>query len=85
MRVLQKALGKIKDFKPQILIIALGLDASEEDPLAFLALTTNGFLELGKVIASANLPSIIVQEGGYISPILGDNLTATLKGFEDNR
>ena len=85
MRVLQKALGKIKDFKPQILIIALGLDASEEDPLAFLALTTKGFLELGKVIASAKLPTIIVQEGGYISPILGDNLTATLKGFEDNR
>ena len=85
MKVLKVALKQIEAFAPQVLIIALGLDASVEDPLAYLSLTTEGFLVLGKLISSAELPTLFVQEGGYISPVLGDNLVATLKGFEDNR
>ena len=85
MKVLKVALKQIEAFAPQVLIIALGLDASVEDPLAYLSLTTEGFLVLGKLISSAELPTLFVQEGGYISAVLGENLVATLKGFEDNR
>ena len=58
--------------------IALGLDASEHDPLAGLAVTTPGFRRIGAAIAKMGLPTVLVQEGGYLSDILGANLAAVL-------
>ena len=64
---------------------SLGLDASEHDPLAGLAVTTAGFRRIGAVIARLGLPTVFVQEGGYLSDILGANLTSVLAGFEEAR
>ena len=72
----------IRAFAPGALVVALGLDASEHDPLAGLAVTTAGFRRIGAAIARLGLPTVFVQEGGYLSDILGANLTAVLAGFE---
>ena len=72
----------IRAFAPGALVVALGLDASEHDPLAGLAVTTDGFRRIGAAIARLGLPTVLVQEGGYLSDILGTNLTAALGGFE---
>ena len=79
------AKGMIEAFAPGALVVALGLDASEHDPLAGLAVTTDGFRRIGQAIARLGLPTVLVQEGGYLSDILGTNLTATLAGFEQAR
>jgi acetoin utilization deacetylase AcuC-like enzyme len=80
-------LGKkaIEGFAPGALVVALGLDASEHDPLAGLAVTTDGFRRIGAAIARLGLPTVLVQEGGYLSNILGANLAALLGGFEAAR
>jgi acetoin utilization deacetylase AcuC-like enzyme len=75
----------IDAFAPTALVLALGLDASEHDPLAALKITTDGFRRIGEAVARFGLPTVIVQEGGYLSDILGANLTATLRGFEAAR
>lgn len=75
----------IAGFAPGALVVALGLDASEHDPLAALEVTTEGFRRIGAAIARLGLPTVLVQEGGYLSDILGDNLTAVLGGFEAAR
>jgi acetoin utilization deacetylase AcuC-like enzyme len=75
----------IKAFAPTALVVALGLDASEKDPLAALKVTTAGFARIGAELAQLGLPTVLVQEGGYLSDILGANLTSTLKGFEAAR
>ncbi len=75
----------IKSFAPTALVLALGLDASEHDPLAALKVTTAGFGRIGAAVARMGLPTVIVQEGGYLSDILGANLTSTLAGFEAAR
>jgi acetoin utilization deacetylase AcuC-like enzyme len=84
-----KAIGEaektIRAFAPGALVVALGLDASEHDPLAGLAVTTAGFRRIGAAIARLGLPTVFVQEGGYLSDILGANLTAALGGFEEAR
>jgi len=84
-----KAIGEaqktIRAFAPGALVVALGLDASEHDPLAGLAVTTAGFRRIGAAIARLGLPTVFVQEGGYLSDILGANLTAALGGFEEGR
>ena len=77
------AIDEIITFKPEILIIALGLDISESDPLAFMRITTDGFYRIGQAIGRIKLPTLMIQEGGYISDILGDNLIAILGGFEE--
>jgi len=75
----------VKAFAPTALVVALGLDASEHDPLAGLAITTEGFSRIGAALARLNLPTVLVQEGGYLSELLGENLTAVLAGFESAR
>src|SRR4029077_10514208 len=85
LQALEGAKKTIEAFAPGALVVALGLDASEHDPLAGLAVTTNGFRRIGAAIARLGLPTVLVQEGGYLSDILGANLTAVLAGFEEAR
>lgn len=75
----------IASFAPGALVVALGLDASEHDPLAALKVTTPGFARIGAAVARLGLPTVLVQEGGYLSDVLGDNLAAFLEGFEGAR
>ena len=65
--------------------MALGLDASESDPLQGLKVTGPGFHAMAKKIASLGLPSVLVQEGGYLSDDLGRNLVQFLSGFVAGR
>jgi acetoin utilization deacetylase AcuC-like enzyme len=81
MGALEMALGEIRDAAPGALVIALGLDAHEADPLAGGAVTTEGFTRMSHAIAKLDLPTVIVQEGGYLTDDLENNLTAFLKGF----
>jgi acetoin utilization deacetylase AcuC-like enzyme len=82
LHALSSALDTIRLFTPGALVVALGLDASEHDPLGTLKISQRGFQRIGEAIARLGLPTVFVQEGGYLSPSLGDCLTATLKGFE---
>ncbi|WP_282608112.1 histone deacetylase family protein [Pelagibius sp. Alg239-R121] len=81
LAALDSACTQIDAFAPSALVVALGLDAHESDPFAGLAVTTEGFGEIGKVIGRLALPSVIVQEGGYANPALGSNLVSFLEGF----
>ena len=80
---LDAARHRIDAFAAGALVVALGLDAHVDDPFAGLAVTTPGFARLGRAIAAIGLPTVLVQEGGYPSPALGDNLAAFLGGFLD--
>ena len=80
-----KALARIREFSPTALVIALGLDASESDPLQGLKVTGAGFRAMAGKIAQLGLPTVLVQEGGYLSDDLGRNLVQFLAGFEEGR
>jgi len=83
MPVLEQALDRIARFDPTALVIALGLDAFEGDPFAGLAISTDGFSRIGSEIARRfDLPTLIVQEGGYLCDELGENLAGFLQAFE---
>ncbi|WP_169566386.1 histone deacetylase family protein [Sneathiella limimaris] len=79
---LKPALARIQSFGATVLVVALGLDSHENDPLQGLSITTPGFARLGKAIAKPNLPTLLVQEGGYLSEDLGHNIENFLTGFE---
>ncbi|TPN85621.1 histone deacetylase family protein [Mesorhizobium sp. CU2] len=76
-----KAYEAVRQFSPDVLIIALGLDASKDDPFACMAVDETGFRRMGEMLAALRHPTLIVQEGGYPSPTLADSLAAFLNGF----
>ena len=78
---LDTAIAAIGKYSPGALVIALGLDAYEGDPLRGLAITTPGFGRIARRIGELDLPTVLVQEGGYLSDELGDNLSSFLQGF----
>lgn len=79
------ALARIVQFQPTALVVALGLDASESDPLQGLKVTGAGFHAMAEKIARLGLPTVLVQEGGYLGDDLGRNLVQFLAGFEKGR
>jgi acetoin utilization deacetylase AcuC-like enzyme len=80
LRALDAALDRIAAFGCDALVVALGLDAHVNDPFQGLAVTTEGFRRIARAIAGAGLPTLWVQEGGYVSDDLGPNLAAALEG-----
>lgn len=63
------------------LVLSLGFDASEQEPLSFLRVTADGFARAAARIAAAGLPTCIVQEGGYNTKTIGPLLTRFLGAF----
>ena len=80
LEALELAKARIDAFAANIVVVALGLDAFEGDPFQGLAVTTPGFSRIAASIAEMGLPAILVQEGGYLCPELGDNLRSFLEG-----
>ncbi len=80
LTALDTALARIEAFGADVIVVALGLDAHVDDPFKGLAVTTDGFQRIAAAIAGLGLPLLLVQEGGYLSDMLADNLTAFLSG-----
>ncbi len=72
-QVLQRALTRIAKFKPQFLVVALGLDTVRKDPTGTWSLSASDLKVNGEMIGGLQLPTVVVQEGGYRSRSLGIN------------
>lgn len=81
---LDHLLEMVEMFSPDVIVVALGLDASIDDPFGGLNVTTKGFNRIAERLAQLGKPTVLVQEGGYLSESLGNNLDSFLQGFEKN-
>ena len=79
--ILERALALIGQFDPQYLLVSAGFDTGIDDPAGGFNLTTEGFAYLGWQIAALNLPTAIIQEGGYRLDLLGQHAVAFLEAF----
>lgn len=79
------ALARIAAHKPDVLVVSLGVDTFERDPISHFRLGNDDFLRLGATIARAGLPTLFVMEGGYMVDDIGLNVVNTLQGFETGR
>ena len=80
-RAIDQAMAKIRGFGADALVVALGFDAHEKDPIGVLKLTSRDFETVGRQMSAAGLPTLIVQEGGYAIDAIGDCLDAFLSGL----
>jgi acetoin utilization deacetylase AcuC-like enzyme len=79
--VLEEAIHWISSHKPNFLIISLGLDTHESDPIADFKLTTEYYQKMARTLQQLNLPTLVVLEGGYSTEAIGRNMVSFLKGF----
>jgi len=82
---LLKAIAFIKKYHPSYLVVALGLDTFAEDPIGFFNLSTEYYQKMAATIRSLRLPTIIIQEGGYNTDKLGNNVVSFLKGISEDK
>jgi acetoin utilization deacetylase AcuC-like enzyme len=62
--------------------VSLGFDTYGQDPIGDFALTTRGYHEAGRRVAALGRRLVVLQEGGYYRPALGENARAWLRGAE---
>ena len=78
---LQNALQAVADFAPQALVVPLGLDTFEGDPISGFKLRSADYLQLGRAIAQLGLPTVLTFEGGYAVAEVGVNTVNVLEGL----
>ena len=78
---LRKALRRVAKFRPQFLVVALGLDTAKGDPTGSWSLLAEDFEENGRMVGSLGLPTVVVQEGGYDKRVLGANARRFFQGL----
>jgi acetoin utilization deacetylase AcuC-like enzyme len=65
-----------------VVVVSLGFDTYGLDPIGDFALTTDIYHEVGRRVAALDRRMIVLQEGGYHRPSLGENARAWLRGAE---
>lgn len=70
-------------FGAEALVVSAGWDAHRDDPLSKLDVTTAAYPLVGKLLASLNLPTVIVQEGGYSLAAVAEAAPAFVGAFRE--
>jgi acetoin utilization deacetylase AcuC-like enzyme len=79
------ALGMICEsvsaYRPDAVVLSLGVDAAAGDPESPLQVTRAAFAAAGRVIGAQG-PCVAIQEGGYNLATIGDLVVAVLSGLD---
>ena len=79
---LEHSLEKINQFGTGVLVVSLGVDTFEKDPISFFKLKSDDFLRIGTLISNLGIPTLFVMEGGYDIEELGINVVNVLQAFD---
>jgi acetoin utilization deacetylase AcuC-like enzyme len=78
---LERALAATARYAPDVLVVSLGVDTYERDPISAFRLRTDDYPRLGERIASLGLPTVFILEGGYAVAEIGANVVGVLRGY----
>lgn len=78
---MSNALARIRDFSPDVLLVSLGLDTFEDDPICRFRIRREDYLRLGAMLAQPAAPTLFVFEGGYNLDALPEITVNVLEGF----
>ncbi|AOK55360.1 acetylpolyamine aminohydrolase [Burkholderia stagnalis] len=79
---LGRAAAAIAAYAPDVLVVSLGVDTFEHDPISHFRLRSQDYLRIGEALARLSLPTLFVMEGGYMVDEIGINAVNVLLGFE---
>jgi acetoin utilization deacetylase AcuC-like enzyme len=67
----------------EALVVSLGVDTFDGDPISKFKLQHDDYLRMGAQIAALGVPTLFVFEGGYAVEAIGVNAVNVLTGFEN--
>ncbi|HEX2527844.1 MAG TPA: histone deacetylase family protein [Geminicoccus sp.] len=79
---LEAACARLVAYRPNAVVVSLGVDTFAKDPISHFRLETDHFPLIGRRIARLDLPTHFVMEGGYAVEEIGVNAVGVLEGFE---
>jgi acetoin utilization deacetylase AcuC-like enzyme len=82
LEAVDRARDAIARTSGSVVVVSLGFDTFGQDPIGTFALTTAVYHEIGRRTAALGRRLVILQEGGYHRPSLGENARAWLRGAE---
>ena len=80
LEALEHGIGQITSFNADALVVSLGVDTFEADPISSFKLTSADFATYGRRLGSLGLPTVYVMEGGYAVEEIGTNTANVLVG-----
>ena len=81
-QALLAACDRIRQHAPDALVVSLGVDTFEHDPISHFRLRSADFTRLGQHLGALGLPTLFVMEGGYMVDDIGVNAVNVLSGFD---
>jgi len=78
---LVQGVDAVRAFGAQALVVALGVDTFEGDPISGFHLRSADYLQVGASLAVLGLPTVFTFEGGYAVAEVGVNVANVLEGF----
>ncbi|KJE96597.1 hypothetical protein CAOG_09014 [Capsaspora owczarzaki ATCC 30864] len=80
---LKKAVKAISAFGPTILVVSLGVDTQLNDPMGTFKLVAPMYKAVGETVRAelVNLPTLVIQEGGYRLETMGDCVAQFMAAF----
>ncbi len=80
---LKDACNRITTYAPDAIVVSLGVDTYEKDPISFFKLKSEDFRDYGRTLAALKLPTLFIMEGGYAVEEIGVNTVNVLTGYQD--
>ncbi|MGY0196653.1 histone deacetylase family protein [Leptothrix sp. BB-4] len=77
---LQTALAAVRAHAPDALVVPLGVDTWEGDPISRFRLRSDDYLRIGEALGALGLPTVYTMEGGYAAAQMGVNVVNVLVG-----
>ncbi|MFZ1815811.1 MAG: histone deacetylase family protein [Rhizobiaceae bacterium] len=82
---LEDGCRKLAAYKPDVVVVSLGVDTFEKDPISRFKLKSAHYPRIGARIAKLGLPTLFVMEGGYAVAEIAVNAVGVLAGFENRK
>jgi acetoin utilization deacetylase AcuC-like enzyme len=78
---LQRGIEEVARFGADALVVPLGVDTFEGDPISRFLLRSDDYRRIGATLAACGLPTVFTMEGGYAVAEVGVNVVNVLEGF----
>jgi acetoin utilization deacetylase AcuC-like enzyme len=81
IRAVEKGIAAVRAFAPGALVLPLGFDTYKDDPISVLKVDLDAYRRVGELVGALKLPTVVVQEGGYMVDAIGPALDRFVQGF----
>ncbi|MDB5819199.1 MAG: putative acetylpolyamine aminohydrolase, partial [Rhizobacter sp.] len=81
MVAVEAGAAAVRAYAPEALVLPLGFDTYKDDPISVLDLDLDAYRRIGECVGALGLPTVVVQEGGYMVEAIGPALDRFLAGF----